>query len=139
MKSVKRIIAAAAITACAGTLAGVAPAHAAVTKLSSTVKYCRNFQHDGSGGRLSYSDHYAYCAQVYTTTNLIVRSGPSTSTSRVWTLPAGRVTEFDCWTNGQYVNGNRTWLKLYSAWGTQYVSDRYVYSGPNVRTILPQC
>lgn len=139
MKLFKRAMVALALGAAASTLV-VTPAHAAGTKVSSVVKYCRDFAHDGYGNPVSYSDYNAKCAQVYTTTNLTVRTGPSTAYASHGSLQAGRVYEFDCWKYGQTVDGNNVWLNLYSAaGGPYYVSDRYVYTGPNVKTILWQC
>ncbi|MDR6438810.1 hypothetical protein J2790_003977 [Paenarthrobacter nicotinovorans] len=117
------------------------PANAAVAKLSSTIKYCTQFPHNGYGGAVSFSDYRAKCAQVYTNYNLNVRRGPGTGyalTGRM--LSSGLVQEFDCWTTGTWVDGDNIWLKLYpGSLGAQYVSDRYVYTGPNVTTILPHC
>jgi uncharacterized protein YraI len=135
----KRVMAALAIGAALSTLA-VAPAQAGGTKLSSTIKYCRYFPHNGYGGAVSYSDYYAYCAQVYTTiSSLTVRTGPSTAYASDGTLLGGIVTEFDCWVYGQTVDTNNVWLKLYTPAGSRYVSDRYVYTGPNLKTILSHC
>jgi hypothetical protein len=139
VKMLKRIAAALALGAALSTLA-VAPAQAGGVKLSSTIKYCRLFPHNGHGATLHYSDHYAYCAQIYTTINsLTVRSGPSTAYTAIYSESGGTVLEFDCWTYGQTIDTNNVWLKLYSPFGNRYVSDRYVYTGPNIKTILHQC
>jgi hypothetical protein len=139
MRMLKRIAAALALGAALSTLA-VAPAHAGGVKLSSVIKYCRYFPHNGHGGAVSYSDHYAYCAQVYTTiSSLTVRTGPSTAYPAAYSVIGGLVVEFDCWTYGQTVDTNNVWLKLYTPAGSRYVSDRYVYTGPNLKTILGRC
>src|SRR3954470_4769794 len=139
VKKLRRLLVAITVGAAMSTLA-VAPAHAAVPKLSSPIKYCRYFPHNGYGNPVSYSDYYSYCAQVYTTiSSLTIRTGAATTFVSHGSLPGGLVEEFDCWVTGQYVDGNNTWLKLYSAAGAYYVSDRYVYTGPNIRTILGHC
>jgi hypothetical protein len=136
----KRLLGVVAVTAAATALA-VAPAEAAGTKVSSVVKYCRDFAHDGYGGAVSYSDYNAKCAQVYTTiSSLTVRSRPSTAGAKLGSLTGGRVYEFDCWAYGSSVDTNRIWLVLYSAaGGPRFVSDRYMYTGPDVKTKLSHC
>ncbi|MEQ4568301.1 hypothetical protein [Paenarthrobacter sp. CAP02] len=118
-----------------------APANAAGTKLSSNIQYCRQFPHNGWGGQLYYSDGGSKCAQVYTNNNLNIRRGPGTGYALTGSmLSSGRVYEFDCWTTGTWVDGDNIWLKLYpGAGGAQYVSDRYVYTGPNITSFLPHC
>jgi hypothetical protein len=140
VKKLKRVMAALAVGAALSTLA-VAPAQAGGVKVSSVIKLCRYFAHDGYGREVTYSDPGAKCAQVYTTINsLTIRTGPSTAYASAGSLLGGTVAEFDCWAYGQTVDTNNVWLKLYyPAGGYRYVSDRYMYTGPNVKTILRQC
>ena len=137
----KKLAAAAAIGAALSLTMVAAPAQADGVKVSSVVKLCTQFAHNGYGGRVSYSDPGAKCAQIYTQYNLNIRTGPGTGyASTGWTAQSGRVYEFDCWTTGTYVDGDNIWLKLYpGGGGNQYVTDRYVYTGPNVTSILPHC
>lgn len=141
MKSVvKKLLAAVAIGAGLSLTMVAAPANAGGTKLSSNIQNCRQFPHNGYGGQVSYSDGRAKCAQVYTDVTLSVRTGPGAGYSYAgYSLTSGRVYEFDCWTTGSSVDGDNIWLKLYTAGGTRYVSDRYVYTGPNVTSILGHC
>ena len=139
MKMLKRVLLAVALGAAVSTLA-VAPAQAGGVKVSSVIKRCTLFPHNGYGGAVTWSDPAALCAQVYTTINsLTVRTGPSTAYSSDGYLRGGQVYEFDCWSYGQTIDTNNVWLMLYSPVGRRYVSDRYVYTGPNVKTILGQC
>lgn len=139
-RPLKKLTAAAAIGAVLSLTMVAAPANAAGTKLSSNIKYCSQFPHNGWGGQLYYSDGRSKCAQVYTNYNLNVRKGPGTGYAYAgWMLSSGKVYEFDCWTTGTWVDGDNIWLKLYSNSGPSYVSDRYVYTGPSVTTFLPHC
>lgn len=141
MKNVRKKLAAAAAVGTALSVTLMAgPAYAGGIKLSSNIQYCYQFPHDGYGGQLHYSDGRSKCAQVYTTTNLNVRTGPGTGYSYAgYYLTSGKVYEFDCWTYGSWVDGDNIWLKLYAINGARYVSDRYVYTGPNVTTFLARC
>lgn len=140
MKSVfTRLIAGVAIGAAASLTMVAVPAQAAVPQLSSVIKNCSQFPHNGFGGQLYYSDRASKCAQVYTWTNVNKRSGPGTGYAYTGTLSAGGVYEFDCWTTGSYVDGDNIWLRVYAAGTMSYVSDRYIYTGPNVTTILGHC
>ncbi|WP_156891559.1 hypothetical protein [Agromyces subbeticus] len=141
MKAVlKKLAAATAIGAALSLTMIAAPAQAVVPVLSSNIQLCRYFPHDGFGGQLQYSDGGSRCAQVYTNTNLNVRTGPGAGYSYAgYTLTAGKVYEFDCWSTGSYVDGDNIWLKVYTAGGSRWVSDRYVYTGANVTTTLQPC
>jgi len=143
MKSlVKKLLAVVAVGAAVSLTMVASPASAAGTKLSSNVQLCRQFPHDGLGGQLFYSDGRSKCAQVYTTVaSLNVRNGPGAGWPYAgYALSSGKVYEFECWTGGSVVDGDNTWLRLYTAGGgAKYVADRYVYTGPNVKTILPRC
>lgn len=116
------------------------PAVAGGTVIFSDITLCSQFPHDGYGGKVYYSDRGSKCAQVYTDTDLNVRTGPGTSYSYAgYSLTSGKVYEFDCWTTGTYVDGDNIWLKVYTAGGARYVTDRYVYTGSNVTTRLRHC
>lgn len=136
---IKKLMTAAAIGASLSVMIVAAPAQAAVPKLSSNIQRCNLFPHNGLGERLSSSDGGAMCAQVYVDVTLNVRRGPGPGFAFVHQLTAGRVYEFDCWTTGAAVDGDNIWLKLYPISGPEYVSDRYVYTGANVKTLLNRC
>lgn len=124
----------------AASLATATPAAAAVPKLSSTIKLCSSFPHNGYGGTVYKSDRASKCAQVYTDITLNVRRGPGSGYAYAgYTLRAGQVYEFDCWAYGEWVDGDNIWLKVYTASGTSWVTDRYVYTGPNVTSIIGRC
>lgn len=136
----KKSAAALMLGAALSAAAAAAPAQAAVPKLSSTIKLCSSFPHNGYGGAVSYSDRASKCAQVYTDTTLNVRTGPGSGYSYAgYTLRAGQVYEFDCWTYGESVDGDNIWLKVYTAGGSRWVTDRYVYTGPNVTSVIGRC
>lgn len=55
------------------------------------------------------------------------------------TLTTGRVYELDFWAYGEWVDGDNIWLRIFTNFGPKWVTDRYVYTGPNVTTTIRRC